>query len=385
MTGRPRPAIAGVGASDFARSLPERGDAIAAIACRAALADAGVDASEIDGVVTYLGAYEDAPLERVLPALGVRDEQLRLRDDIFALAPAAVTALDRAVEAVASGRCETVLAYKCNKWKRGLPPGMQEAPRAAGDHQWTMPYGLTMTVQTLAMWAMRHFAVYGTTCEHLGALAVQTRRHAALNPRAVLREPLGMEEYLASPFIAEPFRKLDCDYPIDGAGALVVTTPERARDLRQPPIWVLANATRDGVWEEWEMWPDFTTMPSKQVADAVWAQSGLRPEQVDVAEIYDGFTWLTLCWLEDAGFCAKGEGGPFVASGATGLGGRLPLNTHGGNLSEGRSHGVGHLLEAVAQLRGTAGPRQVAEARIAFAANGGGPLAGAVVLATELA
>jgi len=379
-----RPAVVGVGASPFARSLPEDGDALAAIACRAALEDAGLTAAEVDGVVTYLGAYEHAPLERVLPALGIERSQLGRCEDVFALAPAAVTALDRAVRAVASGECEVVLAYKSNKWKRGQPPGVQDEPRAAGDHQWTMPYGLTMTAQTLAMWAMRHFHQYGTTCEHLGALAVQTRRHAALNPRAVLREPLTMEQYLASPWIAEPFRRLDCDYPIDGAGALVVTTAERTRDLRQRPVYVLGSQTRDGVWEEWEMWPDLTTMPAKHVSDAVWAQSGLGPKDVDTAQIYDGFTWLTLCWLEDAGFCTKGEGGPFVASGTTALGGRLPLNTHGGNLSEGRSHGVGHLIEAVSQLRGTCGPRQVPGAKVAFAANGGGPIAGAVVLATEI-
>jgi acetyl-CoA acetyltransferase len=373
-----------VGTSPFARSLPEDGDALAALACRAALDDAGLSPAEIDGVVTYLGAYEHAPLERVLPALGIERSQLRRCEDVFALAPAAVTALDRAVRAVASGECEMVLAYKSNKWKRGQPPGVQDEPRAAGDYQWTMPYGLTMTAQTLAMWARRHFHQYGTTCEHLGALAVQTRRHAALNPRAVLREPLTMEHYLASPWIAEPFRRLDCDYPIDGAGALIVTTAERARDLRQRPIYVRGCETRDGVWEEWEMWPDLTTMPAKHVSDAVWAQSGLTAKDVDTAQIYDGFTWLTLCWLEDAGFCAKGEGGPFVASGTTALGGSLPLNTHGGNLSEGRSHGVGHLIEAVCQLRGACGPRQVPGATVAFAANGGGPIAGAVVLATEI-
>jgi acetyl-CoA acetyltransferase len=379
----PPATIVGIGTSAFARSLPEEGDALAAQACRAALADAGLAPEAVDGVVTYLGAYEGAPLDQVLPAIGVDRERLTLCEDVFALAPAAMTALDRAVRAVESGRCRTVLVYKCNKWKRGLPPGMPEQPLAVGERQWTLPYGLGMTAQTLALWAMRHFAVYGTTCEHLGALAVQTRRHAGLNPRAVLREPLTLEQYLASPWIAEPFRRLDCDYPIDGAGAAVLTTAERARDLRQRPVHVLASATREAVWEEWEQWPDLTTMASKPVSDAVWKESGLAPQDVDTVQLYDGFSWLALCWLEDAGFCAKGEGGPFVASGATALGGRLPLNTHGGNLSEGRSHGVGHLLEAVAQLRGTCGPRQVPGATVAFAANGGGPIAGAVVLSTE--
>jgi acetyl-CoA acetyltransferase len=198
----------------------------------------------------------------------------------------------------------------------------------------------------------------------------------------VLREPISLDDYLASPYVAEPFRRLDCDYPIDGAGAMVVTTLERARDLRQPIVRVLGAGRRDGKMDEWEMWPDLTSMASREVSDRVWQRSGLSARDVDVAQIYDGFSFLALCWLEDAGFCAKGEGGPFVASGAIALGGSLPMNTHGGNLSEGRSHGIGHFLEGIEQLRGTAGPRQVPGARVAFVANGGGPIAGAVVLAT---
>jgi acetyl-CoA acetyltransferase len=380
---RPPATIVGIGASEFGRSLPADGDELAVAACRAALEDAGLTAADVDGISTYLGAYEHAPLDKVLPALGIDRDRLALAEDVFGIAPAAMTALDVAARAVESGRCQTVLLYKANKWKRGQPPGVQDRPVAEGHFQWTMPYGLTMTAQTLAMWAMRHFAVYGTTCEQLGALAVQTRRHAGLNPRAVLRDPLSLDAYLASPWIAEPFRRLDCDYPIDGAGAAIVTTPERARDLARKPVHVLASATRDAVWEEWETWPDFTTMASKPISDAVWKESGLGPRDCHTAQLYDGFSWLALCWLEDAGFCAKGEGGPFIASGATALGGRLPLNTHGGNLSEGRSHGIGHLIEAVAQLRGECGPRQVPDATVAFAANGGGPIAGAVVLSTQ--
>jgi acetyl-CoA acetyltransferase len=387
---RPKPvAIAGIGYSPFARSLDAEGDALAVVACREALADCGLVPGDLDGIATYLGAYEHAPLCAVAPALGLDETRLRLRSDVMAFAPAAATAVIEAIEAVERGQCEAVLAYKSNKWKRGQPPGApapgEEGPlQAGGPQQFTLPYGHAMTAQWLALWAMRHFHVYGTRHEHLGHIAVTFRRHAGLNARAVLRDPMTLGDYLASPWISEPFRRLDCDYPIDGAGALVVTTLERARDLRQPPIYVLGAARRDGEMEEWEMWPDLTTMASKGVSDRVWASSGLSPRDVDVAEVYDGFSFLALCWLEDAGFCKKGEGGPFAASGAIALGGSLPTNTHGGNLSEGRSHGIGHILEAVQQLRGTAGPRQVPGARVAFAANGGGPIAGAMVLASEL-
>jgi acetyl-CoA acetyltransferase len=379
-------AIVGIGYSEFARSLEADGDALAVAACCEALADAGLTPREVDGIATYLGAYEHAELSSVIPGVGLSEERLKLREDVMALAPAAMTSISTAVEAIRSGQCHTVLTYKANKRKRGVPPGAaNNAPLVGGIQQFTVPYGHSMTAQWLALWAMRHFYEYGTTSEHLGRLVVNTRKNAALNFRATLRAPLTLEDYFRSPWISEPFRKLDCDFPIDGAGGLVLTTVERARDLKRKPIYVLGCARRDGTMEEWEMWPDLTTMASKEVSDRVWQESGLRAPDVDVAEVYDGFSFLALCWLEDAGFCKKGEGGPFIASGAIVLEGSLPTNTHGGNLSEGRSHGVGAVLEAVQQLRGDCGPRQVPNAKVAFAANGGGPIAGAMVLSNELA
>ncbi|MEA2625274.1 MAG: hypothetical protein QOD06_1319 [Candidatus Binatota bacterium] len=335
-------------------------------------------------MTTFLGAWEGAELAAVARKCGLADERLTLRNDAMALAPAAMTAIVDAFDAVRSGRCHTVLAYKANKWKRGQPPGPPSGGATiGGPQQFQVPYGNTMTAQTLALWAQRHFHEHGTRGEHLGAIAVTNRAHAARNPGAVLRDPLTLDEYFRSPWVSRPFRRLDCDFPIDGAGAVIVTTAERARDLRRAPVYVLGGRTREAVWEEWDNWPDLTTMASKQVSDAIWAESSLRPEDVDVAGLYDGFSWLELCWLEDAGFCAKGEGGPFAASGAIDLGGRLPTNTHGGNLSEGRTHGIGHVLEVVRQLRGECGARQVADARVGFVGNGGGPVAGAVLLATE--
>jgi len=377
-------AIVGVGCSEFARSLAADGHEMAVAACREALDDAGLTPGDVDGIATYLGAYEHAELSQVIPGVGLIEDRLKLREDLMALAPAAMTSIHTAVEAVRNGQCHTVLTYKANKWKRGVPPGAgNAAPLVGGIQQFTVPYGHAMTAQWLALWAQRHFYEYGTTCEHLGKLVVTTRKHAGLNPRATMRAPLTLDDYYRSPWISEPFRKLDCDFPIDGAGALVITTVERARDLRQQPIYVLGCARRDGMMEEWEMWPDLTTMASKEVSDHVWRESGVSPRDVDVAEVYDGFSFLALCWLEDAGFCKKGEGGPFIASGALELDGVLPTNTHGGNLSEGRSHGVGAAIEAVQQLRGRCGERQVPNAQVAFAANGGGPIAGAMVLSGD--
>jgi acetyl-CoA acetyltransferase len=381
---QPYVAITGIGFSKLARMLDDSGADLAVTACREALDDAGVAASDVDGIATFVGAYENAPLSEVIPRLGLGPD-LRLESDVMALAPAAVTAVVDAVDAVRRGQCHTVLAYKANKWKRGKPPGPPtDAPRIGGPQQFQLPYGNSMTAQTLAIWAMRHFHEYGTRHEHLAAIALTNRRHAGRNPRAVLRQPLTREQYFGSPWVSEPFRKLDCDFPIDGAGALVVTTSERARDGRRKPIYVLGGNYREATWDEWDMWPDLTTMASKPVSDALWVSAPLTAADVDVAGLYDGFSWLELCWLEDAGFCKKGEGGPFAASGALDLGGALPTNTHGGNLSEGRSHGIGHILEVVQQLRGTCGERQVEDAHVGFAANGGGPIAGAILLSDTI-
>ena len=380
---QPYVAIAGIGFSKLARTLDDGGADLAVTACREALEDAGIAPSAVDGIATFVGAYENAPLSEVVPRLRLAD--LRLESDVMALAPAAVTAVVDAVNAVKSGRCHTVLAYKANKWKRGKPPGPPtDQPRIGGPQQFQLPYGNTMTAQTLAIWAMRHFHEYGTRHEHLAAIALTNRRHAGRNPRAVMREPLTLDDYWRSPWVSEPFRMLDCDFPIDGAGAVVVTTLERARDTRAEPIYVLGGNYREATWDEWDMWPDLTAMASKPVCDALWAQAPLTAADVDVAGLYDGFSWLELCWLEDAGFCEKGEGGPFAASGALELGGALPTNTHGGNLSEGRSHGMGHILEVVQQLRGECGERQVAGAQVGFAGNGGGPIAGALLLSDTI-
>jgi acetyl-CoA acetyltransferase len=222
--------------------------------------------------------------------------------------------------------------------------------------------------------------VYGTSEEHFGAIAVAQREFASLNPMAILREPLCLDDYLASRFISEPLRLLDCDLPVDGAGAVILTTAERARDLRAVPAHLESWALGTGPRPDRFQWDDLTTSGSRYAAAELWRRSDFGPADVDTAQLYDGFTILTLQWLEALGFCAAGEGGPFVAEGHTRLGGRLPTNTNGGMLNLGRVHGISHVIEAVLQLRDVCGPRQTPGARVAVAANGGGPNAGCVVL-----
>ncbi len=266
--------------------------------------------------------------------------------------------------------------------KRHGPPGLGYGGtgRVGGDMQFRAPFGDSLTSQWLAMWARRHMHEFGTTEEQLGHVAVTFRRHASMNPVAPLRDPITLDDYFAARVVTTPFRLLDCDYPVDGGGAVVITSPERARDLPRPPVKVVDGVFATGARPDWDQWEDLTYMASRYAAGRLWQRTGRSARDVDVAEVYDGFSWLALCWLEDLGFCAKGEGGPFVADGNVALGGAIPSNTHGGSLSGGRLHAISHVIECVLQLRGECGERQVADATRGIVTSGGGTMAGALLL-----
>jgi acetyl-CoA acetyltransferase len=213
--------------------------------------------------------------------------------------------------------------------------------------------------------ARRHMELYGTTSRDFAEIAVTTRRHAILNGRAIMSTPLSIEDHQSSRLIADPLRLYDCSLESDGAAAIVVSSAERARDLRQPRVVVL------GVGEGHPESPsaitqrrDLTRLGTAVAARRAFGMAGVTPEDIDVAEIYDCFTYIVLCQLEDLGFCAKGEGGAFVRDGALGLGGRLPTNTHGGLLSQAHMVGMNHVVELVRQLRGEAGAAQVVGAEL---------------------
>jgi acetyl-CoA acetyltransferase len=229
--------------------------------------------------------------------------------------------------------------------------------------------------------ANRHFHEYGTTREQLAQIALNGRRNAALNPKAVFREPLTMHDYFAARMISSPFCLFDCDIPVDGSTAVVVSRASHASAVDHAVATVEAVGTALRGRPSWDQWDDMATMAARDAGAHLWSRTDLTPNDVDVAELYDGFSFLALCWLEALGFCEQGEGGPFIEGGhRIALDGQLPLNTNGGQLSAGRLHGFGFLHEAVLQLRGEAGDRQVADAEVAAVANGGGPLAGAMLL-----
>jgi acetyl-CoA acetyltransferase len=213
---------------------------------------------------------------------------------------------------------------------------------------------------------------------------VNARRWSALNPRALLREPLSMDDYLGSRMIAEPLRLLDCDYPVNGACATIFTSAERARDLRQLPVLVDSMAYGTGPEVDWVFSGDFLYGGTIPCAKRLWERSSYGPADIDVAQIYDGFTTVALQWIEALGFCGIGEFGDWIGDGSRiGPGGDLPMNTSGGQLAEGRLHALGFLNEAVLQLRGQAGVRQVPDARVSVVASGLYPQCGAMVLTGE--
>jgi acetyl-CoA acetyltransferase len=366
-------AIVGVGYTPFSKDSGVSTLNLALRAIQAAIEDAGLSLRDIDGLATHRVGDSALP-STVLQSLGLRDVGYVL--DQFGGGSASHAIVGNAAMAVAAGLAETVVCYRAlNARSEFRMSGTGRPPPDQVEFHYQAPYGYVAPAQQFGMAARAHMLRYGTTAEQLGAVAVTQRGHAVANERALMRTPITLDDYLASRWIAEPFRLLDCCLETDGAVALVVTSAERARDLRRHPVLIRA-ATWGSGQTLYSNGNDLTESAARRMAPRLFAQAGLGPEEVDVAMLYDCFSWTVLVQLEDYGFCPKGEGGPFAASGATRLGGALPVNTHGGFLSEGYVHGLNHVAEAVAKLRGDAGERQVEGAEIALSTAQPGYVAG---------
>jgi acetyl-CoA acetyltransferase len=250
--------------------------------------------------------------------------------------------------------------------------------------EWTLPFGAASAACWVAQYAQAHMHRYGTTPEQLAQIALNARRNAALNPNAIYRDPMTIDDYFASRMITTPLRLFDCDVPCDGATAFIVSRRELAEDLASQPVYVEAIGTAMRDRPSWDQIHDLTRTVGADAATQMWSRTGLTPADVDLAEIYDGFSFLTLLWLEALGLCPMGESGPFVEGGhRISRDGPLPLNTHGGQLSGGRLHGYGFLHEACVQLRGQAGERQLASGpKVAAVAAGGGNTCGCMLVST---
>ncbi|MFF5127600.1 lipid-transfer protein [Streptomyces syringium] len=375
-----RAAVVGIGATEFSKDSGRSELALAAEAVRAALADAGLTAADVDGMVTF--TMDTSPEITVAQAAGIGE--LSFFSRVHYGGGAACATVQQAALAVASGLAEVVVCYRAFNERSGRRFGsgvQRREPSAEGVALgWALPFGLLTPASWVAMAARRYLHTYGLEPEVFGHVAVTARRHAATNPAAHFHgRPITLADHAASRWIAEPLRLLDCCQETDGGQALVVTSVERARTLRHPPAVIAAAAQGAGRAQE-QMTSfyrdDLTGLPEMGVvARQLWRTSGLTPGDIDVGIVYDHFTPFVLTQLEEFGFCAPGEGAAFVASGA------LPLNTHGGQLGEAYLHGMNGVAEAVRQLRGSA-VNQVAGARHALVTAGTGvPTSGLVLRA----
>ena len=367
-----RIAIVGIAESDSGRVPNKTELQLHAQALQRALEDSGLRKSEIDGVFSS----SDTLIEPTV-MIGEYVQVFPRYTDTTSIGGASFEAhLNHAVAALRTGKCEVALiTYASTELSsRGRTLGTGEWSTAIPEATYEAPYGNTL-VGAYAMAARRHMHQYGTTAEQLAEIAVVTRRHAGLNPLAMYRKPITVQDVLDSRMIADPLHLLDCCVVSDGGGAVLVTTEERARDLKQMPVFVLGSSEGHTHTHISQM-PDLTVTAAAVTGPRAFDEAGVRPDQIDVAMIYDSFTITVLLLLEDLGFCRKGEGGAFVQNGRIALGGQLPINTDGGGLSSNHPgmRGIFLLIEATRQLRGQCGPRQVKDAKLAVAHGSGGLL-----------
>ena len=395
LVGERRAVISGAGQSDIGRRLRRDPLDLTIDACRVAIEDAGLTAADIDGISTYPGAMDNPPGFSGAGVVEVQDA-MRLDLDWWSGAlelPSQLGAVIQACLAVSAGLAKHVLCFRTvyegsaqgTGGRAAVMPGgsnRSSSFRASGFMEWTLPFAAPSAAVWIAMFAQRHVYEFGTTREQLAQIALNARKNAAVNPKGIYRDPMTMDDYLNARMISSPLCLYDCDVPCDGGTAVIVSHVDTAPDLRKPPIQVEAVGTALHGRPSWDQFDDLTTMAARDAGAQLWTRTDLVPTDVQLAEMYDGFSFITMCWLEALKFCGKGESGPFVEGGQRiARDGILPLNTNGGQLSSGRLHGFGFIHEACVQLWGEAGERQVpGDPEVGVACAGGGPLAGALLL-----
>ena len=371
------PVIVGTGLSDYPKAPHLDGVQHHVQAMQRALADSGVDKADLDAYVGVGGSGGMMVDDAVTMAEYLRIDH-RYLDGTMTGGSSFEFHVQHLAAAIREGLCDTALVTygsdQLSKMGRMLGTGGFQRPgqRVTGPIQYEAPYGNSL-VGAYAMHAMRHMHEFGTTSEQLAEIAVGVREYAGLNPHAIYRDPITVDDVINSRMIADPLHKLDCCAITDGGGAFIMTTAERAKDLPQPPVYVLGAAGAQTHWNVGQQ-TDFTSCAGALAGPVAFGRAGLTPDDVDMLMFYDSFTITCLILLESLGFVPKGEGGPFVAEGNLKRGGRWPLNTDGGGLSS--SHpgmrGIFLIIEAVRQLRGQAGEAQVPDCRVAVCAGSGG-------------
>lgn len=397
--------VSGLGMSDVGRRLMRDPLSLTVDACLQAVADAGLTLEDIDGLSTYpgggpAGGHSEGGIPAIVEALGIRPTWFNGGLEL----PGQGGSVIVGAMAVATGMARHVLCFR-TVWEAthaeltkqkaiaamsaggaaggsgGASGGPRRATRMSGEMEWRMPYGAHSAGNWIGMLATRHMHEYGTTREQLGALAVSNRAYAGRNPYAVYKDPITMDDYLSARMITTPFGLYDCDVPCDGSVAVVLSHVDTIPDLAKPPVRIEAVGTRITERYSWDQGVLDHEPMVQGPAQHLWERTDLRPADIDTVQLYDGFSFNALTWLESLGFCGKGEGGPFLEGGTRiGPDGELPMNTNGGQLSAGRLHGYGFIHEAVTQLRGEGGERQLPrQPETAIASFGGGHPGGCIL------
>lgn len=384
--------ITGAGKSQVGRRLGRTGLALTVEAVTRAIEDAGLDIDDVDGIASYPGpgvpdaGFSGADLHDVRNALGLRSRWfVSSLETAGQIGPAI-----EACMAVATGLANHVVVFR-SVWESTAQATagsrgnvLFAGGKLPGHLEWMAPFGALSAANWLAMPAQRYMHDFGLKREHLGAIALNARRNAGLNPDAIFREPMSMEDYLGARMISDPLCLYDCDIPCDGATAVIISRRDAASGRRHP---LTVESVGPAMYERatWDQRRDITTMSAHDSGAELWKNTRLTPADVDVAQLYDGFSFLTVMWLEALGLCDRGKVGEFVDGGdRIALDGDLPINTSGGQLSGGRLHGMGFLHEACVQLWGDAGDRQVRnQPEVAVVGVGGGPVAGSMLLSNR--
>lgn len=383
-----RASIVGIGWTQYGskkRPLPESQYTLACQAIMAAIEDAGLESGDIDGMMRF--SFDSNDPVRMADSLGLN---LKFFGKSMYGGGGGCACVAQAAAAIQAGVANYVVVFRSLSESQEVAFGHFAAQFAElggipGQMGWMLPFGLMSAAQGSAITASTHFHKYGTTSEHLGNIAVAQRKHANRNPDAFFKDrPMTMTDYMNCPMVSEPLRLFDCCQESDGACAVIITTAERARDLKQHPVSIMAGA-QGGLW-----YPNMANLldkiadlehdESRRVAQTLYQMADITPQDIDVAEIYDHFSIHVLCQLESFGFCKKGEGGPFTEGGRLEWpDGDLPLNPSGGHLSEAYIHGMNHVIDGVRQLRGTA-PTQVQDAEIVLCTSGNGVPTSGIIL-----
>jgi acetyl-CoA acetyltransferase len=384
--------ISGIGRSKVGRKLGRTGLSLTVESALKAIDDAGLTRDDIDGLSTYPGLHDAAP---GMSPCGINDVQdaLRLKLNWFSgggEVPAQLGAVFNAIAAVSAGLANHVLVFRTvtessaqTATRRASVVG-SGGTRVGGSMQWMVPFQAVSAANWIGIYAQRYMHEFGLTREQLAQIPLNQRRHAQLYDEAIFRDPLSLDDYLNARMVSWPLGLYDCDIPCDGSCAIVVSRADAAADLKQV-VRIQAIGSALTGRNSWDQRSDLTQTAAHDAVPMMWARTDLKLEDVDTVQLYDGFSFLTITWLEALGFFPKGEAGPWLDGGESriGLGGQVPLNTNGGQLSGGRLHGYGYLYEACAQLRGEATGRQVKDAEVAVVGAGGGPLGGCMLLTKD--